>query len=1597
MRERLPLFLEAWREDRRLTDPRPLTDAHAVVLALVSRGELASAADPETVLRDHLEPVFAKTAEDAERFAALWKRMMGPERSVTPLPPTPPPGASNRVSGARAGRDIGWRWLSGLLTVAVLAGFGSWLYPIVTQKPPPPPQPEPVKEAPATVPASEPPPAPKPPDVPEAFNLPKDWVDWTIKPEVVPFLREVPWWETLLTVRTSIDWVIAAGPLLAFLILVVTLWSRAWFRDQVNYLTRHLGKSGHGRSEEFFLGLKREMWNPAAFLSGVVARLRRHQEEETLRLDPRRTVRATIRRSGFFTPVKASRPESPEYLFLTGERHRHDHLGRLVRQWIDGLRAHGVHVDEFRFARTPSLVYPAPKDEDDTASRDWTPRLRPLRDLAVRYARHRIVLFGEDLVPVNRYSGSEEPWVSLLGEWETERAVLTPPGAGATVAELRERGWAVFDFSESGVHSLGEWLVGEGTAWDGTEPGVPEAVCVDVPLWLGGEPPAPVRIRAALAELEAWLGPEGMRWLRACAAFPVIDWHLTGYLGDGLRKLSSTKNQGPGTNNAPPAQSLWRLAQLPWLREAAMPEWVRLELLKDFSAKDREAVGALLYLALRAKQPGGEEYALRVVAKRPRLVRRLSARLYRKLMRKYPELRDQLALTGAKGEGRFRIPTWITAGFNWLWPAALAVAGGAGAWWFGRDLTGGGLAGRTPLEAATSGQAIVANGFTFLPPGRLGNEPWRDGFWVRTAPTGPTVAAPAGPADDAWCAAETTRLWRAGALARNWFLAVPTKDEDDYAKAAGIAATGPVLVRNPDYLTESGSRAGEERSFEIAPGVSVPFVWCPPGTFGMGSPVSESGHRDDETLHEVTLTDGFWLAKTETTQEQWQTVMGSNPSKFTDAGPQAPVERVSHDDIQGFLTKINTTGAGGWRFTLPTEAQWEYACRAGTTGPFNADGADVTDLGWISDNSESKTHPVAEKRANAWGLFDLHGNVWEWCQDWYGDSGRGPGVDPLGAASGSYRVLRGGSWLYSAANARSANQSGDAPEVRSSSLGFRLARSSTIPEEAAGGRASDGALRRRGRVTQSRPKEEESTVVSRTLEIAPGVPMTFCYVPPGKFLMGSPKDEVGREPGSAKETQHEVTLTQGYWMARTETTAAQWRAIMGNNPSLFTDAGSDAPVEQVSWEEATKYAETLTAKIQAGGLLVDGWTLQLPTEAQWEYACRARTTAPHNVDSAAVTDLAWIDENSGETTHPVAGKRPNAFGLHDMLGNVFEWCRDWYQEDLGADPQTDPQDAASGSDRVYRGGSWYDSAGYARSASRDWGNPSYRDGSLGFRLAAGPPSPASSPAKGASGDEGAPGVAKPPGSDAAPASRPSRPVQAREEEIAPGIKVRFLYCPPGKFIMGEGAEAHKVTLTQGFWLAETETTQGQWQAVMKANPSRFTTLGPEAPVEQVSWNDIAGKGGFLTRIQSKAPPGLQFSLPTEAQWEYACRAGTTTSYSWSDDYVKGKANVDNDYGSTMPVKRFAPNPWGFYDLHGNVWEWCQDRYAKYFAGPATDPKGAASGSTRVYRGESWLNAAARARSSDRVRFTPDFRSTHLGFRLALAVPPSVQQKPAGPQ
>lgn len=276
--------------------------------------------------------------------------------------------------------------------------------------------------------------------------------------------------------------------------------------------------------------------------------------------------------------------------------------------------------------------------------------------------------------------------------------------------------------------------------------------------------------------------------------------------------------------------------------------------------------------------------------------------------------------------------------------------------------------------------------------------------------------------------------------------------QDNAAKPDTSETVGVVTASAQAYAKLAGNRAGEEREFEIAPGVKMTFCWCPAGEFMMGSPPSEKGRESREDQAKVTLSRGFWISKTEVTQSQWAAVTGSNPLEGIgpygqphpekNKGPNLPVVGVSWDDAQVFMEKVNSAlgSEDGGKMSLPTEAQYEYAARAGETGMYP--GGSLDEVAWHDGNSGGYLKPVGTKKANAWGLHDMNGSTWEWVQDCYYQELPG-GTDPITKEIGPDRVIRGGCWFKEATRCRLATRSYRWQGASQCfSIGFRIVRNS---------------------------------------------------------------------------------------------------------------------------------------------------------------------------------------------------------------------------------------------------------------------------------------------------------------------------------------------------------------------------------------------------------------------------------------------------------------------------------------------------------------------------------------------------------------------------
>ena len=935
-------------------------------------------------------------------------------------------------------------------------------------------------------------------------------------------------------------------------------------------------------------------------------------------------------------------------------------------------------------------------------------------------------------------------------------------------------------------------------------------------------------------------------------------------------------------------------------------------------------------------------------------------------------------------------------------------------------------------------------------------------------------------------------------------------------EAAASQSSSSPTTENPQPKTASSSaaRSSLPASFTNSTDDSE-MIYVPAGTFKMGGNLTDN----EKPIHDVSV-GSFYIGKYEVTNKQFK--------KFVDANPQWRKGRVDHSFylnhwqgdtypsdtadhpvacVSWFAAKAYCEWADG---RLPTEAEWEYACRAGSTTKycFGDDESKLGDYAWYRSNSDKRTHPIGGKEPNRWGIHGMHGNVWEWCSSIRKDYPyrANDGREDLNE-TGSHRVVRGGGWGFNLPGCRSAYRCDRMPTdcYFLPALGFRVCVSSRVPKAA--GAAEPSALAAQSATSadplppglgrsfmlpdSDKDQHANPVVVRNGSRVDPktGWPyeiwlkeprVEFVLIPAGEFMMGSSAEEIQRLNEKYNKSvytregrRHRVRITKPFYLAKYETTVAEFGwfvektgyrtdADKGGGAHVIADGklqqkpdaswrnsyfeqGDANPVVCVSWNDASAFCRALS-KSKAG-------QFTLPTEAQWEYACRAGSGGEFcygdDPKATQVADYAWYDRNSRGKTHPVGGKKANEWRVYDMHGNAREWCLDGSRAYSGS-PQSDPCGSQGGS-RVLRGGSCLNFAGFLRSACRGSDGPSSSYGNAGFRVVvelrfdakrkpSAPatetrtPTPETSKAKLPPGFENAFEI------PAADKDQHANPVVVRNgSRVDPETgwpyeiwlrepRLEFVLIPAGNFLMGspqheEGRDddegpVHRVRITMPFYMGKYETTVGQFGSFVRDTGYRTDpeergggkVLGPGKkwkqrrdanwrkpyhaqsdahPVTVVSWNDAVA---FCRWLSGSA--GVEIRVPTEAQWEHACRAATRTRFHYGDDRGCRKLSdyawyVDNSRGKLHPVGRKPPSPWGLFDVHGSAGEWCLDVFDRtyYSRSSSADPEGPSKGNGRVVRGGCWLDEAKYARSANRS----GVESSHLayasvGFRCVAVLP-----------
>ncbi len=564
--------------------------------------------------------------------------------------------------------------------------------------------------------------------------------------------------------------------------------------------------------------------------------------------------------------------------------------------------------------------------------------------------------------------------------------------------------------------------------------------------------------------------------------------------------------------------------------------------------------------------------------------------------------------------------------------------------------------------------------------------------------------------------------------------------------------TFTAIVRDP-YIPVEPDLPDEPDDY-----INAKMVFVKGGSFTMGA-TSEQGtdaYSNESPTHTVTV-HSFMMSNIEVTQRLWRKIMGNNPSTFT-GDLDLPVEGVTWAQCQEFIARLNEKTGKNYR--LPTEAEWEYAARGGvkSNGYKYAGSNDIGEVAWYSGNSDNTTHIVGTKAPNELGIYDMSGNVFEWCQDWFGNYSDASQTSPTGPENGTMRIRRGGGYSSSARLCRTSYRVGWLPTASVSLNGLRLVRDIENPSWFG---LSESVIRMEqyehrtvnilngngsytvtggGNIVSCQVEGERlivtgleagTTTIAVTdnatgqkayltvvvtdldwipIDPLPNIRIRMVHVRGGSFTMGATSEQ-GSDAQSNESPTHEVTLDD-YYICDSEVTQRLWEYVMGSNPSYFGDDNNyyTYPVESVTWEDCQLFIARLSA--------MTGYSFRLPTEAEWEYAARGgvRSRGYKFAGSDTLANVGWYSTNSSGTTHAIKGKNCNELTLYDMSGNVAEWCQDWYGT-YGADAQINPIGPSSGSQRIRRGGYYSTTERYCRVSSRSYNSPTSGNRYTGLRLA----------------------------------------------------------------------------------------------------------------------------------------------------------------------------------------------------------------------------------------------------------------------------------------
>ncbi|WP_254445343.1 formylglycine-generating enzyme family protein [Anabaena sp. UHCC 0204] len=749
------------------------------------------------------------------------------------------------------------------------------------------------------------------------------------------------------------------------LFLISRMW---WFWLTRQLFLRRYGTTTQPELDELTLDfdIEQDLF-PRIILMQIARNLRRRIPGSSTQLDIEKTIDATMRQGGWLKPVYRNCQRTPEYLFLVNRTSFQDHQAQFIEEIIERLKKENVLIISYFFDDDPLICFPSQGEGS------------PLRlnEIINKYDQHYLIIVSDTEQFFSIISGELEPWISQLISWKF-RAFFTPkPTTNWGYQEFQiarefnilpatPQGLQVFSQKPWSEDNLEPFSLPEiGLERDLSAIPIPQTLRTQTYRWLERNSPEPEKIATMLVSLRRYLGDDSFYWFCACAVFPELQWNITIYLGNVLKtKAGKSLLEVCSLNN---------LARLPWFRSGYIPDWLRVDLIKQLTEEQEQEIrNVLKNLLNQVNETSGNWLKL------------LIAKTSIKTISEDSPLQDYLFLDFMTKPSLLDLK--VPEKFNQLLPKS-----------------------KNP-----SSQKTQITRRRFLQMVGLGGV----GF----------VAAVAG----------------------NQVLKPKTPE----IKRASRTCTFDVLT--VDAQGKISNRVSSEATLfieELGNNITLEMVEIPGGSFIMGSPTSEKGRSDNESpQHEVNVP-AFAMGRFAVTQEQYQQIMGKNPSKFKDDGStaltnQRPVESVSWDNAVDFCNKLSEKT--GLKYRLPSEAEWEYACRGRTTTPFHFGETITTNLanydGTVTYASEPKgkfrgeTIEVGSFPPNSFGLYDMHGNVWEWCQaDWHDNYTNAPKDGSAWTSlSDGTKVLRGGSWDFNPGACRSALRLNVNRDFGYNVIGFRV-------------------------------------------------------------------------------------------------------------------------------------------------------------------------------------------------------------------------------------------------------------------------------------------------------------------------------------------------------------------------------------------------------------------------------------------------------------------------------------------------------------------------------------------------------------------------------